>query len=54
MVKGEEKYFKTKYRPVGLLLKCLRYDVFILQLKIRRNESYSSTSIFVNFRTGWR
>jgi len=28
MVKVEEKYFKIKYRPVGMLLKCLHYDLF--------------------------
>jgi len=50
MVKKGGKYFETKYRPVGVLLKYLRCDVFIVQLKFRRKEIYSS--IFVNFRTG--
>jgi hypothetical protein len=26
--KSEGKIFKTKYRPVGILLKCLRYYLF--------------------------
>jgi len=28
MVKAEEKYFKTKYRAVDMLQKCLHYDLF--------------------------
>jgi len=28
MVKVKGKYFKTKYRAVGILLKCLYYDLF--------------------------
>jgi len=39
-VKVKEKYFKTKYRPLGILLKCLSYD--------DKNYSY----IIVNFHTG--
>jgi hypothetical protein len=27
MINVKEKYFKTKYRPVGILIECLRYDV---------------------------
>jgi hypothetical protein len=52
MVKVKEKYFKTKYRPVGVLLKCLHYDYFKLglQLKFRENKCYSS--IIVNFHAG--
>jgi len=28
MVSVREKYFKTKYRTVSILLKCLSYDLF--------------------------
>jgi hypothetical protein len=38
MVKVKEKYFKTKYRPVGILLKYLRYD--LLQLEFRKNKNF--------------
>jgi len=35
MVKVEEKYFKTKYRPVGMLLKCLHCDLFQTWITIK-------------------
>jgi len=29
IVKAKEIYFKTKYRPVGMFIKCFRYMVSI-------------------------
>ena len=36
----KEKYFKTKYRPVGILIKCLAviYFKFKLQLQLIKNK----------------
>jgi hypothetical protein len=55
MVPVKEKYLKTKYRPVGILLNILRGYLFIyfrfkLQLKFRKNKNHST--IIVNLRTG--
>ena len=52
MVKVKEKYFKTKYRPAGMLLDvnaviCFK---FRLQLNFRSNKKYFS--IIVSFYTG--
>jgi hypothetical protein len=30
MVEVKEKYFKKKYRPVGILLKCVHCDLFLI------------------------
>jgi hypothetical protein len=52
MVTVKEKYLKTKYRPVGILLKFLHglYFRFKLQLKFRKNKNYST--IIVNLHAG--
>jgi len=52
VAKVKEKYFTAKYTPVGVLLKCLRYDLFKikLQLKYRKNKIYSYLT--VSFDTG--
>jgi len=53
MVVVKEKYFKTKYRPVGVLLNVNVKIHLRLQLKLKfRSENYSS--IIVNFHTGLR
>jgi len=41
MVKMEEKYFKTKYRPTGMLLnvEAVVSFKFKLQLKFRNNKN---------------
>jgi hypothetical protein len=49
--KREQKYFKLKYRPTGILINvncmiCLKFKV---QLKFRKNNNYSS--IIVSFHT---
>jgi len=51
MVKVKEKYFKIKYRPVGLLLNvnAMISFRFILQLKFRSNKNFCS--VIVNFHT---
>jgi hypothetical protein len=53
MVKVKEKYFKTKYRPAGILFnfKAMIYFKFILQLKFRNKKCPSVT---VNFHTALR
>jgi hypothetical protein len=48
MVTVKEKYLKTKYRPVGILLKF--YFRFKLQLKFKKNKNYST--IIVNMSAG--
>jgi hypothetical protein len=52
MLKVQEKYFKGKYRPAGILLNvhAIMYVKFKLQLKFRDNKNYSST--IVNFHMG--
>jgi len=41
MVRVKEKYFKTKYRPVGIVLKylCVIYFKIKLQLIFRKNKN---------------
>ena len=48
----EEKYFKTKYRPVGILyiFNAVIHMKFKLQIKFINNKNYSS--VILNFRTG--
>jgi hypothetical protein len=50
----KEKYFKTKYRPAGILLNVnvMIYFKFKLQLKCRNNKN--DFSIIVKFHTGLR
>jgi len=36
--KREENKFKAKYGPVGILLKCLRYDIFLIFVKLKYTE----------------
>jgi hypothetical protein len=52
MVNVKEKYFKTKYRPAGILhnVNAMTYFIFKLELKFKNNKNYSS--INVNFHTG--
>jgi hypothetical protein len=53
MVTVKENYLKTKYRPVGILLKnfyAVIYFRFKLQLKFKKNKNYST--IIVNMRAG--
>jgi len=53
MVVVKEKYFKTKYRPVGVLLNVSVMIYIRLQLQLKfRSKNYSS--IIVNFHTGLR
>jgi hypothetical protein len=49
--KNEGKYFKTKYRPAGILGKVNStiYSKFKLQLKLRNHKHYSTVA--VNFHT---
>jgi len=50
----KEKYFKTKYKPAGILLNVdvMIYFKFKLQLKCRNTKNYFS--IIVNFHTDLR
>jgi hypothetical protein len=50
-VKVKENYFKTKYRPAGILfnVNVMTYLKFKLQLKFRNTKNYSS--IILNFHT---
>jgi hypothetical protein len=52
MVKVREKYFKTKYRPAGILVNVddMISSKFKLQLKFGNNKSCSS--MIVNFHIG--
>ena len=54
MVKVNEKYLNTKYRPAGILLNvnAMMYFKFKVQLKFMSNRNYSS--IIVNYHTGLR
>jgi riboflavin transporter FmnP len=53
MVTVKEKYFKTKYRPVGTLLNffAVIYFIFNLKLKFRKNKNYCT--VIVNLHTGF-
>jgi len=48
----KENYLTTKYRSVGIVLKCqaIFYFKFKLQLKFRKNTNYSY--IIAKFHTG--
>jgi len=51
MVVVKEKYFRTKYRPVDVLLNVSVMIYLRLQLKLKfKSKNYSS--IIVNFHTG--
>jgi len=54
MVKVQEKYFKTKYRPTDILrnVNTIIYFKSILQLQFRNNKIDSN--IIVDLRTGLR
>jgi len=54
MVKVQEKYSKTKYRPTDMLrnVNAMIYFKSISQLQFRNNKIYSF--IIVDFRTGLR
>jgi hypothetical protein len=49
MVKVKEKYFKTKYRPAGILcnVNAVIYFKLKLQLKFRNNKDYTSIIVTV-------
>jgi hypothetical protein len=53
MVKVKEKYFRTKYRPEGILFnfKAMIYFKFKLQLKFRNKKC---PSIIVNYHAAYR
>jgi hypothetical protein len=50
MVKVEEKYFKTKYRPAGILVNVntVIYFKFKSQIKFRSNNNSSSIKVYLH------
>jgi hypothetical protein len=49
--KVKEKYFRTKYRPAGILLNVNATTSFKCNLQLKfRNKNYSS--MILNFHTG--
>jgi len=49
-VKVKEEYFKTKLRPLGILLNVnsMIYFTFKLQLKFRNNKNYSPIIMYLH------
>jgi hypothetical protein len=46
MVQVKEKYFKTKYRPLGILLKFLCYLCAILRMRLEsRGQLYAQSEL---------
>jgi len=52
MVKVKEKYLKTKYRPVCMLLNVNTTIYLKLKLKFKFRNNKNDASITVNFHTG--
>jgi len=50
MVKGKGKYFKTKYRPAGILLKLLQPTGYVMHQQVQHSTTVRSAhTVFMCF-----